>query len=872
MKGDFSRATFDPKKHYNGVLMQQGRVQLDADWNEQQEIHRYSLNAHALDVIGASGAPFDQDGFAIAVNADGKTLTISQGRYYVDGILCENESGSAYNQQPDLPNPPDISTTLATANTTAGLIYLDVWNRLITALDDPHIREVALGGPDTTARARTVWQVKVLPLALQDPTQVVRGDDHYPEWDALVQSSTGTLNARSTPAVGASTPCLIPQQAGYQRLENQLYRVEIHQGGDSSKGQTPTFKWSRENGTVVTTIESISGQSVTVHDIGRDDALGFSSGDWVELTDDVSELSGAPGQLLQVASVDPKLRAITLTAAPQPVDPTRHAKLRRWDSSGELQLTPPPGDGWVPIEGGIEVQFGSGLFKTGDYWLIPARTITGDIDWPFAGPQPPVGITHHFCRLAVVRRNSTDGTLSITDWRQVFHPLAEQPPALHVVGINWINDDIVTVDQLVASGLQISLDASPGASPQFVSDATMLVALELPAASAAPATGRGPFVSTILRGNVTVAANLVQWNSILTQAELSQLLPAAAAGGPPQVVRMRVSLKANATWSTQGNQRLYLDGQAMGQPGLRADGTTPRVDLVFPSGGSRPASDFESWFYLGAAPLKPTLASLSLSPTSVVAAGAVQGTVTLTAPAASGGATVNLTSGNANVASVPQNVVIAAGQTQATFTVTVPQNPDGTVPNVVITASLDGTNQTATLNLVVVSVTTSPSQLALFTGGQQQFSATITGTSDTAVTWSVQEPAGGTINVNGLYTAPANPGSYHIVATSHADPTKTRTSTVTVAQQPISVTVNPTNTGTSPGGSIQFSAIVTGSGNQAVTWSVAPVPPATTVGTIDQNGLYKAPLGFGFSNNVRATSVADPTKFAEVSFTIHSQG
>src|SRR5271169_6894245 len=502
MKGDFSRATFDPKKHYTGVLMQQGRVQLDADWNEQQEMHRHSLAAQSMDVIGASGAPFGENGFAITVGADGKTLTISQGRYYVNGILCENEASVTYAQQPDLPNAPDVSTELATANTTAGLAYLDVWNRLVTPLDDPHIREVALGGPDTTARIRNVWQVKVLPLALQDPNQVVRGDDHYPEWDALVQPSTGTLNARSTPATGGNSPCLVPQQAGYQRLENQLYRVEIHHGGDSSKGQNPTFKWSRENGTVVTMIESISGQSVTVHDIGRDDALGFASGDWVELTDDVSELSGAPGQLLQVSSVDPKLRVITLSAAPSAVDPTRHAKLRRWDSSGELSLTPPPGDGWIPLESGIEVQFGSGSFETGDYWLIPARTVTGDIDWPFTTPQPPAGITHNFCRLSVVRRNATDGSLSVTDWRPVFHPLTERPPALHVTGINWINDDIVTVDQLVASGLQISLDSSPGASPQFLGDATMLVNLEVPAASAVPGTRRVPFMSVVLRGNV----------------------------------------------------------------------------------------------------------------------------------------------------------------------------------------------------------------------------------------------------------------------------------------------------------------------------------------------------------------------------------
>ena len=38
MKGDFSRRTFDPQKHFSRVLMQQGRVQLDADWNEQAAI------------------------------------------------------------------------------------------------------------------------------------------------------------------------------------------------------------------------------------------------------------------------------------------------------------------------------------------------------------------------------------------------------------------------------------------------------------------------------------------------------------------------------------------------------------------------------------------------------------------------------------------------------------------------------------------------------------------------------------------------------------------------------------------------------------------------------------------------------------------
>ena len=55
MKGDFTRVTFEPRKRYTGVRMQQGRVQLDADWNEQAEIQAYLERTEATDVIGRSG-------------------------------------------------------------------------------------------------------------------------------------------------------------------------------------------------------------------------------------------------------------------------------------------------------------------------------------------------------------------------------------------------------------------------------------------------------------------------------------------------------------------------------------------------------------------------------------------------------------------------------------------------------------------------------------------------------------------------------------------------------------------------------------------------------------------------------------------------
>jgi hypothetical protein len=76
---------------------------------------------------------------------------ISAGRYYVDGILCENEPLTSYLTQTDLPRlKSDVQPVVSTPGLY--LVYVDVWQRLLTALDDPSIREIALGGPDTATR------------------------------------------------------------------------------------------------------------------------------------------------------------------------------------------------------------------------------------------------------------------------------------------------------------------------------------------------------------------------------------------------------------------------------------------------------------------------------------------------------------------------------------------------------------------------------------------------------------------------------------------------------------------------------------------------------------------------------------------------
>ena len=104
MKGDFTRNTFDPSKHFSRVLQQQGRVQLDADTNEQTAILLHYIRTLAADLIGPFAGPEQVSGklgFFISLIADSfdvinPNFSISKGRYYVDDILCENDEDSTY--------------------------------------------------------------------------------------------------------------------------------------------------------------------------------------------------------------------------------------------------------------------------------------------------------------------------------------------------------------------------------------------------------------------------------------------------------------------------------------------------------------------------------------------------------------------------------------------------------------------------------------------------------------------------------------------------------------------------------------------------------------------------------------------------------
>lgn len=284
-------------------------------------------------------------------------------------------------------------------------------------------------------------------------------------------SNRGRLKATAKQKSTSTDPCIIPPDANYRGAETQLYRVEIHRPGavwngsdDPRSTSAATFKWSRENGSVtfpVVSIKTGSGTTtIVLENLGRDDRFGLSEGDLVELQNDVSVLQGNAANLLQVQAIDSGSLTATLTGAADSNlgKPGTHPLLRRWDqqegdpAEGGLTLGSDNGalveessnGNWLVLEDGVQIQFQppvpgrpANQYRTGDYWLIPARTATSDVEWPremvkdssganliVPVAKPPDGIQHHYAPLAVITVDSTGINVVQPACRKVIKPLA----------------------------------------------------------------------------------------------------------------------------------------------------------------------------------------------------------------------------------------------------------------------------------------------------------------------------------------------------------------------------------------------------------------------------------------------------------------
>lgn len=461
---DIARDSFDPRKNFSRVLKQQGRVELESDWNEQAAITLRYMRLMMRDLIGPHAGPSDDCGFRVLVKQDleqpgqqfdeqtsallrgleAGDFVLSRGRYYLSGLLCENHSSLPYTDQAVRRCRP-----LGVEPNHCHLVYLDVWEREVTALADDDIREVALGGADTAARMKVVWVVR---SARVDRKVVESPKSSPPNWTEhlhkLQPAHRGAMSARARAASFDANVESAGNEGRYRRLENQLYRVEIHHG----TGGTATFKWSRDNGTVAFAVEQFArvggNVQVTLTAPGRDDTATLSIGDAVEFDDLSGRDHDLAGVMFEVVAADMANRLATLLPLSplegKEVSPEVHAAddcrliLRRWDhlrgvrkrsgpafSGGAVEIQE---ERWLPLEDGIEVFFKSpkspakNHYRAGDYWLVPARVATGDVDWPRHGGHPralpPHGVEHYYAPLALVDVDEKETKLKFPLTRQ----------------------------------------------------------------------------------------------------------------------------------------------------------------------------------------------------------------------------------------------------------------------------------------------------------------------------------------------------------------------------------------------------------------------------------------------------------------------
>ena len=484
MQGDFSRDSYDPKKNFTRVLMQQGRLLVDADWNEQSEIVLHYLRSLAADIIGRHGGPgvkpgfkkpYDKDpkqnagAFLVTLDANShKVASISGGRYYVDGLLIENGTPAIVSHDnPTLKNQ---------------LVYLDVWERHIVAINESDLLDEALGGLDTASRTRLMASIHVASTDVDSTSSALDKDADLRE---LVINTTSKakipvpdprpLENASLPQLAAGPPvdsgdggdCVEKENgSGYTGLENQLYRVEVHHAGKDGKtfwdpGKTNandafTLKWSRDNGSVAyaATVENVTA---TLKTKWRDDSRAIRPGDWVELI----ALSEENGVLRKIKTVDCDGGSVSVTFE-LPKDskpaPSGEIVLRRWDHRWHKDF--PLSEGTENFGGILVKQNGTDAsgspvsapmlledniqitltlpkdaeFRAGDYWLIPARAATGGILWPkdevvdskgnstYLPALIPAKYTkHHYAPIAWI--NGT--TQAIVDLRRNIEPIAK---------------------------------------------------------------------------------------------------------------------------------------------------------------------------------------------------------------------------------------------------------------------------------------------------------------------------------------------------------------------------------------------------------------------------------------------------------------
>jgi hypothetical protein len=464
---DLSRHATDFRKNYTGVRMQQGRVLTDDDFNEQARLDAEDTRRTRIDVIGPVGSP--DDGFLITnptFHAFGTTFTIKAGSFYLGGQRLTLDADEVYHLQKDWLQQGAVAGDRPPMPRGArfDFAYLETWQQPVSAIEDSELFEVALGGPDTSARLRNLHRVRVL--------QGVTGADCNEAWAALLESlsTQGTRNqefelvpdarlrVEADGSSGTADLCSPPVAGGYLGAENQAIRVQLVSPTECTWGFDNAAPLYRVQLGVDTTAQR---RRITLLTLPKDQAHWPLANQTVELIPwsavlaNGQKISELHGHLAKVTtSYNPDDNFFEIDGAPlndasgQPFGETWKQRtgpggdastlddegeffyLRVWNRGADT--TSPariaiPANGVVPLaRTGLRVRFSGTQLRTDDFWIIAARPDAPNtfVPWELATNRRPHGVRRWIAPLAVIHWPGGDNFGSVVnDCRDTFLPL-----------------------------------------------------------------------------------------------------------------------------------------------------------------------------------------------------------------------------------------------------------------------------------------------------------------------------------------------------------------------------------------------------------------------------------------------------------------
>ena len=437
------------------------------DLNEIKRIGLKGLSENDVLYISEILGELDfKDNFLISGDFD---LNLSS-RMYVNGILCSRNNWDSYLTQKDISSASGVDYFMdysaeinqedqerhryrGIQKAISYMVYADVWNRGITHLEDPEIREVALGGADTATRLQTICQIKIKEIPERsDFHQMVRLAEY--EIREMIEQGTGRLSIIYPDNSSLSNP-----DSNHRTLGNNLYRVQIHDSGTESEVKNnnnnnknrATFKWSKDNASLAFAVKKLSGEEVILDQGGRRLDNVFRIGDLIEIIDDIDELSEQPrGYMRRITHIDVDRRALSWSVSwsarkeseqkgirylHEPVSirseryrPELHPKVILWDGLDYVNTTVKDSsscnvlsdEGSSGSDSALRIKFHPGSFISGHYWNFTTRS-NGKVE--LLKSAKPVGPQHHYALLALIRKEPGKEIEIVEDLRHVFQPL-----------------------------------------------------------------------------------------------------------------------------------------------------------------------------------------------------------------------------------------------------------------------------------------------------------------------------------------------------------------------------------------------------------------------------------------------------------------